>query len=164
MNRRFGELEVRTPSWLVRYVFFMIAKLSESGGGTPSQIDKLRRFVSEITRSKKEAMSSVKVFLLLAYSTPFVVFLMTSIIDKMTVPFSGMANLPILSTAPLNPVLVQALAASATISIVFALMKSIDLTIHNTTRIAIACILVIAAFYIVPSIIGGFSFGTGGVP
>ncbi|MDG6908358.1 MAG: type II secretion system F family protein, partial [Nitrososphaerota archaeon] len=164
MNRRFGELEVRTPSWLVRYVFFMIAKLSESGGGTPSQIDKLRRFVSEITRSKREAMSSVKIFLLLAYSTPFVVFLMTSIIDKMTVPFSGTAHLPILTAAPLNPVLIQALAASATISIVFALMKSIDLTIHNTTRIAIACILIIAAFYVVPSIVGGFSFGTGSVP
>jgi flagellar protein FlaJ len=164
MNRRFGELEVRTPSWLVRYVFFMIAKLSESGGGTPSQIDKLRRFVSEITRSKKEAMSSVKIFLLLAYSTPFVVFLMTSIIDKMTVPFSGMANLPILTASPINPILVQALAASATISIVFALMKSIDLTIHNTTRIAIACILIIVAFYVVPSFVGGINFGTAGVP
>ena len=82
----------------------------------------------------------------------------------MTVPFSGTAHLPILTAAPLNPVLIQALAASATISIVFALMESIDLTIHNTTRIAIACILIIAAFYVVPSIVGGFSFGTGSVP
>jgi flagellar protein FlaJ len=157
MHRRLGAIEIRSPSWLARYVFFMIAKLSESGGGTPSQIDKIRRFVSDITRSKKEATSSVSLFMLLAYATPFAVFMMTGLIGEMVAPLSGALSASattsvaaITKFTPLNPLLVQGLAASATLSVVFAMMKPTDLTIHNTIRITIACALIILASYVVP--------------
>ena len=162
MHRRLGAIEIRSPSWLARYVFFMIAKLSESGGGTPSQMDRIRRFVSDITRSKKEATSSVSLFMLLAYATPFAVFLMTGLIGKMIVPFttlSASSSISSLSFTQLNPLLVQGLAASATLSVVFAMMKPIDLTIHNTMRITIACALIIVASYVVPIALSHVSLG-----
>ena len=166
MHKRLGAIEIRSPSWLARYVFFMIAKLSESGGGTPSQIDKIRRFVSDITRSKKEATSSVNLFMLLAYATPFAVFIMTGLIGMMVAPLRGALTsasvTAITSFTTLNPLLVQGLAASATLSVVFAMMKPIDLTIHNTMRITIACALIILASYLVPIMLSHVSI-TGGL-
>jgi len=165
MHRRLGAIEIRSPSWLARYVFFMVAKLSESGGGTPSQIDKIRRFVSDITRSKKEATSSVSLFMLLAYATPFAVFMMTGLIGMMVAPLSGALSASASSVAaitsftPLNPLLIQGLAASATLSVVFAMMKPIDLTIHNTMRITVACALIIVASYVVPLALAHVSLG-----
>ena len=125
-------------------------------------MDRIRRFVSDITRSKKEATSSVSLFMLLAYATPFAVFLMTGLIGKMIVPFttlSASSSISSLSFTQLNPLLVQGLAASATLSVVFAMMKPIDLTIHNTMRITIACALIIVASHVVPIALSHVSLG-----
>jgi hypothetical protein len=101
--------------------------------------------------------------MLLAYATPFAVFLMTGLIGKMIVPLSGAlsasSSMSSLSFTPLNPLLVQGLAASATLSVVFAMMKPIDLTIHNTMRITIACALIIVASYVVPIALSHVSLG-----
>jgi CBS domain containing-hemolysin-like protein len=91
--------------------------------------------------------------------------MMTGLIGMMVAPLSSAlsgssTSVSALTTfTPLNPLLIQGLAASATLSVVFAMMKPIDLTIHNTTRIAIACALVILASYVVPLAMAHISLG-----
>ena len=168
LHTRMSALTTASPSWLARYTLFMVSRLSESGGSNPSQLDKIRKFVADITRSKREALSSIKIFMLLAYATPFIVFAMTGMINAIAAPLaatsSSQAALPLLHFANINPILIQGLAASSTISITFAMMYAADLTPHNTMRIAIGCMFFIIAFYTMPLMMSHFSLGGAGLP
>ncbi|MDG7009110.1 MAG: type II secretion system F family protein [Nitrososphaerota archaeon] len=158
---RLGEVRVAMRSWLGRMTVFILDQITESGGGTPANIEDLYNFISGYNRLKKEATSSVGLYKMLGYAVPVAIPLVVKVISGVIGSFGsstagffggGTASLAIVNS---TVDIVTVVAAGA---IAFTMTRATDFTAKNTLNMTILfalAVLAIALTQFLPS----FSFG-----
>ena len=145
---RLGEAKVAMRSWLGRMTIFILDQITESGGGTPANIEDLYNFISGYNRLKKEATSSVGLYRMLGYAVPVAIPLVVKVISGVIGSFGsssagffggGTASLAIVN-ATVDIVTVVAAGAIA-----FTMTRAIDFTAKNTLNMTILFALAVVA-------------------
>lgn len=65
-------------SWFGKISFFVLGKISESGGGTPEILEQITNFTGKIKEAKNEMMSGLQIFSYMAYASPLLMILSAS--------------------------------------------------------------------------------------
>ncbi len=156
MHRRLGEVVVPTSSWLVRTVFFILGEIESTGGGTIKVLEELVNFVQEYNIAKNEMRGMLRLYELLAYTTPVMLVLTVSLVTGLSTGFqaptsSAFSNLPgfSFSIGRLDKTILSEIKTStllASISLAVLTSKTIDFTVRNTLRAVIVIIITIASF------------------
>ncbi|MDG6902695.1 MAG: type II secretion system F family protein [Nitrososphaerota archaeon] len=145
---RLGEVKVAMRSWLGRMTIFILDQITESGGGTPANIEDLYNFISGYNRLKKEATSSVGLYKMLGYAVPVAIPLVVKVISGVIGSFGassagffggGTASLAIVN-ATVDIVTVVAAGAIA-----FTMTRATDFTAKNTLNMTILFALAVVA-------------------
>jgi flagellar protein FlaJ len=145
---RLGEAKVAMRSWLGRMTVFILDQITESGGGTPANIEDLYNFISGYNRLKKEATSSVGLYRMLGYAVPVAIPLVVKVISGVIGSFGsstpgffggGTASLAIVNS---TVDIVTVVAAGA---IAFTMTRATDFTAKNTLNMTILFALAVVA-------------------
>ena len=145
---RLGEVKVAMRSWLGRMTLFILDQITESGGGTPANIEDLYNFISGYNRLKKEATSSVGIYRMLGYAVPVAIPLVVKVISGVIGSFGastagffggGTASLAIVNS---TVDIVTVVAAGA---IAFTMTRATDFTAKNTLNMTILFALAVLA-------------------
>ena len=145
---RLGEVKVAMRSWLGRMTLFILDQITESGGGTPANIEDLYNFISGYNRLKKEATSSVGLYRMLGYAVPVAIPLVVKVISGVIGSFGsstagffggGTASLAIVNS---TVDIVTVVAAGA---IAFTMTRATDFTAKNTLNMTILFALAVVA-------------------
>ena len=145
---RRGEVKVAMRSWLGRMTLFILDQITESGGGTPANIEDLYNFISGYNRLKKEATSSVSLYRILGYAVPVAIPLVVKVISGVIGSFGsstagffggGTASLAIVNS---TVDIVTVVAAGA---IAFTMTRATDFTAKNTLNMTILFALAVVA-------------------
>jgi len=159
---RLGEAKVAMRSWLGRMTVFILDQITESGGGTPANIEDLYNFISGYNRLKREATSSVGLYKILGYAVPVAIPLVVKVISGVIGSFGssaagffggGTASLAIVNS---TVDIVTVVAAGA---IAFTMTRATDFTAKNTLNMTILFALAVVAVAFtqyLPSISFGF--------
>ena len=145
---RLGEVKVAMRSWLGRMTVFILDQITESGGGTPANVEDLYNFISGYNRLKKEATSSVGLYKMLGYAVPVAIPLVVKVISGVIGSFgSSTAGFFGGSTASLAIVnatvdIVTVVSAGA---IGFTMTRATDFTAKNTFNMTILFALAVLA-------------------
>jgi len=145
---RLGEVKVAMRSWLGRTTVFILDQITESGGGTPANIEDLYNFVSGYNRLRKEAISSVGLYRMLGYAVPVAIPLVVKVISGVIGSFgasaAGFFGGGIASLAIVNGTvdIVTVVSAGA---IAFTMTRATDFTAKNTLNMAILFSLAVLA-------------------
>ena len=159
---RLGEVKVAMRSWLGRTTVFILDQITESGGGTPANIEDLYNFISGYNRLKKEATSSVGLYRMLGYAVPVAIPLVVKVISGVIGSFGssaggffggGTASLAIVNS---TVAVVTVVAAGA---IAFTMTRATDFTSKNTLNMTILFVLAVLAIVFTQYLPGSFSFG-----
>ena len=158
---RLGEVKVAMRSWLGRMTVFILDQITESGGGTPANVEDLYNFISGYNRLKKEATSSVGLYRLLGYAVPVAIPLLVKVIGGVIGSFGsstagffggGTASLAIVN-ATVDIVTVVAAGAIA-----FTMTRATDFTAKSTLNMTILFALAVVAI-VVTQFLPSFSLG-----
>ena len=145
---RLGEVKVAMRSWLGRMTMFILDQITESGGGTPANIEDLYNFISGYNRLKKEATSSVGLYRMLGYAVPVAIPMVVKVISGVIGSFGastagffggGTASLAIVNS---TVDIVTVVAAGA---IAFTMTRATDFTAKNTLNMTILFVLAVLA-------------------
>ena len=147
---RLGEVKVAMRSWLGRMTVFILDQITESGGGTPANIEDLYNFISGYNRLKKEATSSVGLYKMLGYAVPVAIPLLVKVISGVIGSFGsstagagffggGTASLAIINSA------VDIVTVVAAGAIAFTMTRATDFTAKNTLNMTILFALAVVA-------------------
>ena len=145
---RLGEVKVAMRSWLGRMTVFILDQITESGGGTPANVEDLYNFISGYNRLKKEATSSVSLYKMLGYAVPVAIPLVVKVIGGVIGSFgsstAGFFGGGIASLAIVNATvdIVTVVAAGA---IGFTMTRATDFTAKNTLNMTILFALAVLA-------------------
>jgi archaeal flagellar protein FlaJ len=159
---RLGEVKVAMRSWLGRTTIFILDQITESGGGTPANIEDLYNFISGYNRLKKEATSSVGLYRMLGYAVPVAIPLVVKVISGVIGSFGtsaagflggGTASLAIVNSAVS---IVTVVSAGA---IAFTMTRATDFTAKNTLNMTILFVLAVLALVFTQYLPSGISFG-----
>lgn len=160
---RLGEVKVAIRSWIGRMTLFILDQISESGGGTPANIEDLYNFISGYNNLKKEAISSVRLYKLLGYAIPIAIPLVVKIVSDVIGSFGtsttgflggGTVSLSILNNT-VNIITVVAAGAIA-----FTMTKATEFTAKNTFNMTILFTLAVLAI-VFTQYLPSFSIGFG---
>ena len=158
---RLGEVRVTMRSWLGRTTVFILDQITESGGGTPANVEDLYNFVSSYNRLRKEATSSVGLYRALGYAVPVAIPAVVKVISSVIGSFGsstagffggGTASLAIVSSAVS---LITVVAAGA---IAFTMTRATDFTAKNTLNMTVLFALSVLAITLT-QYLPSFSFG-----
>ncbi|RMF31444.1 MAG: hypothetical protein D6752_02185, partial [Candidatus Nitrosothermus koennekii] len=61
---------IRIRSWLARLIFFNLSKVADTGGGSAELLEYITNFVTQYNTAKKDMLSSVRLYSLIAYAEP----------------------------------------------------------------------------------------------
>jgi flagellar protein FlaJ len=146
LGSRIAEVEIPTRSWLTKMSFFLLAEIVESGGGTPSSMEKLTDFVSHVTRTKRETSVSMKLYQILSIFTPIGLSLITALMFTLmtafavtVVPGAQISFLGSIAQMPqglIDMSYILVLTSSACIALLTA--KTVNLTSKNTLWITLS--------------------------
>ncbi|MDG7012293.1 MAG: type II secretion system F family protein [Nitrososphaerota archaeon] len=159
---RLGEVKVAMRSWLGRTTFFILDQITESGGGTPANIEDLYNFISGYNRLKKEATSSVGLYKMLGYAVPVAIPLVVKVISGVIGSFGssaagffrgGTASLAIVNS---TVAVVTVVAAGA---IAFTMTRATDFTSKNTLNMTVLFALAVLAIVFTRYLPMSFSLG-----
>ncbi|MDG7022958.1 MAG: type II secretion system F family protein [Nitrososphaerota archaeon] len=160
---RLGEVKVAMRSWLGRTTFFILDQITESGGGTPANIEDLYNFISGYNRLKKEATSSVGLYKMLGYAVPVAIPLVVKVISGVIGSFGssagsffggGTASLAIVNST------VEIVTVVAAGAIAFTMTRATDFTAKNTLNMTILFSLAVLAIVFTQYLpTSSFSFG-----
>jgi archaeal flagellar protein FlaJ len=145
---RLGEAKVAMRSWLGRMTVFILDQITESGGGTPANIEDLYNFISGYNRLKKEATSSVGLYRMLGYAVPVAIPMVVKVISGVIGSFgsstAGFFGGGTVSLAIVNSTvdIVTVVAAGA---IAFTMTRATDFTAKNTLNMTILFALAVVA-------------------
>jgi hypothetical protein len=159
---RLGEVKVAMRSWLGRMTVFVLAQITESGGGTPANIEDLYNFISGYNRLRKEATSSVSLYRMLGYAVPVAIPAVVKVISGVIGSFGsstagffggGTTSLEIINST------VSVITVVAAGAIAFTMTRATDFTAKNTLTMAILFALAVLAIVFtqyLPSVSLGF--------
>jgi len=148
----------KTGSWLFDYTVFILKEIEESGGGTPAILENLTQHVSDVMQFRREARSALRLYELLAYTSPlmliFSLFLTLKLINllslsEVTLLLTGLGiTLEKSIITMLKTTIVEA-------SLILSLLTSkiIDFSLKNTLRASIVLLISLLGFIIIPEIV-----------
>ena len=145
---RLGEVKVAMRSWLGRMTVFILDQITESGGGTPANLEDLYNFISGYNRLKKEATSSVGLYRMLGYAVPVAIPMVVKVVSGVIGSFGssaagffggGTASLAIVNS---TVAVVTVVAAGA---IAFTMTRATDFTSKNTLNMTVLFALAVLA-------------------
>ncbi len=144
------DVYVKTRSWLAKMVFFMLAQVVETGGGTAELLESVNEFTQRMVNVKRETKANMKLYELLAYMTPvglaiiiallFYITQQFSSVSSISNPLAGLSNLP-----PLFLDLTKVLVIEVAIALAFLASRTVEFTNYNTFRVAVSVALAAAA-------------------
>lgn len=143
-------------SWMTRLIFFILAKIAETGGGTPLALEHLTRFVSDIAVTKRETASVLRTQMYLAYAGPllmvWVAKVSTSLLTKMSsdLAFFSSSISNTFSVTPGFSEAVNLVIVVSSISMGFVFTKISTFTLKDTRGVAMTTVLVLAAMLLYP--------------
>jgi flagellar protein FlaJ len=148
---------IRLRSWFARTTFFILAEISESGGGHPAILESVTIFVNNTRSALKEARSSISVYDFLAYLSPVLLIFSISIINEMisSVSLAQSTGLKLqgyeqlIQVSPLFLEVIKTFSITSSIGIGILMGKASDGTFKSTGRIAILCVISVVAIFLV---------------
>jgi len=157
MHRRLNEIPVPTGSWLIRMIFFILGEIEATGGGTIKVLEELVNFVQEYNIARSEARGMLRLYELLAYTTPVMLVLTVSLVTGLSSSFTSgiqvsgeFADLVPIGAVNIDPSLLNEIKSStllASIALAILTSKTIDFTVRNTLRAIIVIVVTIIAFH-----------------
>ena len=159
---KLGEVRIVMRSWLGRMTLFILDQITESGGGTPANVEDLYSFISSYNRLRREATSSVSLYRMLGYAVPVAIPAVVKVISGVIGSFGsstagffggGTASLAIVNGA------VSVITVVAAGAIAFTMTRATDFTAKNTLNMTILFALAVLAIMFtqyLPSISFGF--------
>jgi flagellar protein FlaJ len=147
---------LRIRSWHAKVAFFILSKISESGGGTPQILEQMTNFTTKITQAKNEMVSRVKVFTFLAYGSPLLMTwssqAMKGLLEKITPEYARLMNVVgsdlVVSAEFLQMVNLLTVISSLCIGMIMA--KITHFTTKHTLTVAITSAIAIISVYLIP--------------
>ncbi|MBI1664008.1 MAG: type II secretion system F family protein [Nitrosopumilus sp.] len=144
-------------SWNARLVFFVLGKIADSGGGRPQTLEYITNFVTRINQAKKEMVSSIRVFAIMAYASPLMMVWMTKgmgeVMQQLGPSFqvlSGSGQVTFLSATPEFLGIINLLIAISAICMGMVMSKVANFTIKNTIGVTITAAITFASIYFSP--------------
>ncbi len=151
------ELAIDAKTRLARMVFFVLGKMSLSGGGTVETVYQLSAYTSKVVEMKHNAQAEMRPYLLLSYLSPVLLAFGVAFVGGILRSFSGTVSAG-LST--LHQSGYQVGGASAAMSEISSLLvvvsaaalgiigaKMVDFTIRNTLRASINVVVAVSATF-----------------
>ncbi len=143
-------------SWHARVAFFILAKIAESGGGTPQILEQMTNFSTKITQAKNEMVARVKIFTFLAYGSPLLIIwssqgmkvLLEKITPEYTLLMNGVGSGLTVSAEFLQMVNLLMVVSSLCVGMIMS--KITYFTTKHTLTVAITSAIAIASVYIIP--------------
>jgi flagellar protein FlaJ len=89
LGLRMAEVDVPTRSWLTKMSFFLLTQITESGGGTPSSMEKLMDFINQVVRTKRETAQGMRLYQVLSIFTPIGLSLITALMFTLMTAFAS---------------------------------------------------------------------------
>jgi flagellar protein FlaJ len=137
---RLGEVKVAMRSWLGRMTVYILDQITESGGGTPANVEDLYNFISGYNRLKKEATSSVGLYRMLGYAVPVAIPLVVKVISGVIGSF-GASSAGFFGGGTASLAIVNAMVDIVTVvaagAIAFTMTRATDFTAKNTLNMTI---------------------------
>lgn len=144
----------KISSWNTRLVFFVLGKIGDSGGGRPQTLEYITNFVTKVNQAKKEMVSSIKVFAIMAYASPLMMVWMTKamgeVMEQLGPSFSvlsGSGQVTFLSATPEFLGIVNLLIAISAVSMAMVMSKVASFTVKNTIGVTITAAITFASIY-----------------
>ncbi|HWP52464.1 MAG TPA: type II secretion system F family protein [Candidatus Binatia bacterium] len=148
----------KISSWNARLVFFVLGKIADSGGGRPQTLEYITNFVTKVNQAKKEMVSSIRVFAIMAYSSPLMMVWMTKamgeVMERLGPSFQvlsgGAGQIIFLSATPEFLGIINLLVAISAICMGMVMSKVASFTLKNTMGITITAAITFVSIYFSP--------------
>lgn len=157
---KFSEIvqSYKISSWNARLVFFILGKVADSGGARPQTLEYITNFVTKINQAKKEMVSSIRIFAIMAYASPLMMVWMTKamgdVMGKLGPSFQvlsgGAGQIVFLSATPEFLQIINLLIAISAICMGMVMSKVASFTVKNTIGITITSAITFASIYFSP--------------
>ncbi|MFY9299953.1 MAG: type II secretion system F family protein [Candidatus Nitrosotenuis sp.] len=147
---------LRIRSWHARVSFFILAKITESGGGTPQILEQMTDFYTKITQAKNEMFGRVRIFVFLAYTSPLLMVWsgqgMNDLLGRITPEYARLVNGAELGLVPSAEFLqmVNLLMIVSSLCMGMIMAKITHFTAKHTLTIAVTSAVAILSVYLVP--------------
>jgi len=158
----------KISSWNARLVFFVLGKIADSGGGRPQTLEYITNFVTKTNQAKKEMVSSIRVFAIIAYASPLMMVWMAKgmgeVMEQLGPSFSvlsGSGQVTFLSATPEFLGIINLLIAISAICMGLVMSKVANFTVKNTIGVTITSAITFISIYFSPylpsmgSLLGG---------
>ncbi len=145
----------KISSWNARLVFFVLGKIADSGGGRPQTLEYITNFVTKVNQAKKEMVSSIRVFAIMAYSSPLMMVWMTKAMGEVMAQLGpsfqvlsgGAGQIIFLSATPEFLEIINLLIAISAICMGMVMSKVASFTVKNTIGITITAAITFVSIY-----------------
>ena len=139
-------------------MFFILGEIEATGGGTIKVLEELVNFIQEYNIARNEMRGMLRLYELLAYTTPVMLVLTVSLITGLSTGFTaglpassghGLPQLFPVENVGIDPGLLNEIKTStllASLALAVLTSKTIDYTVRNTLRAVIVIVVTIAAF------------------
>jgi flagellar protein FlaJ len=148
----------KISSWNARLVFFILGKIADSGGGRPQTLEYITNFVTKVNQAKKEMVSSIRIFAIMAYLSPLMMVWMTKamgeVMEQLGPSFQvlsgGAGQIIFLSATPEFLEIINLLIAISAICMGMVMSKVASFTVKNTMGITITAAITFVSIYFSP--------------
>ncbi|MEW6044219.1 MAG: type II secretion system F family protein [Thermoproteota archaeon] len=145
----------KISSWNARLVFFVLGKIADSGGGRPQTLEYITNFVTKVNQAKKEMVSSIRVFAMMAYLSPLMMVWMTKamaeVMEQLGPSFQvlsgGAGQIIFLSATPEFLAIINLLIAISAICMGMVMSKVASFTVKNTMGITVTAAITFVSIY-----------------
>ncbi len=140
---------IELPSWLTRFVFFVLGEVEASGGGSVRVLEMLVNFIEEYWLARKEAGMKLRVYELFIALTPIILGVIVSasigmakaLSTQMSARIASRSPIPFWIPSPAEAESMKLLVVGSTASMAIVASKAIDGSIRSLLRLAIAAAL-----------------------
>ncbi len=144
----------KISSWNARLVFFVLGKIADSGGARPQTLEYITNFVTKVNQAKKEMTSGIRIFAIMAYSSPLMMVWMTKAMDEVMEQLGpsfqvlgGSGQVTFLSATPEFLGIINLLIAISAICMGMVMSKVANFTVKNTMGVTITAAITFVSIY-----------------
>ena len=143
-------------SWFGKASFFVLGKISESGGGTPEILEQVTNFTGKIKEAKNEMSGGLQIFTYMTYTSPLLMAwsasgmrdVMTKIGPEIHELMSS--GIPVVTMTSEFLEIVNLLMIMSSICMGMIMSKLTHFTMKHTLTVGIASIITIISIFVVP--------------
>ncbi|MEM0483068.1 MAG: hypothetical protein QXM16_09340 [Nitrososphaerota archaeon] len=150
-------------SWLARVVFWLVDMVDRLGGASPELLEKVITLLTNYSAARESARGRIRLFLYITYATPFIISSMFGMIHPLIagtafggsdVSYLQQSGGPMFTPSPeaaaslIDTGFLMMIVATAMMA--FAVSYAVDMHPWGLHRVAIAVLLYIPAYYMLP--------------